>query len=624
MMNQLRKYLNGRDKSGGDPDTDDIVPEEVSAAQESVRVTFPKVKLQILLPFTTFLCFVVGLFLVTTYLAEKRTSEAELLDHAQTVQRLFQHEVEEDSSMMHGTLDVIVQDNALKAAVIAGDRAAVLERMQPLYESLQEEFRISHFYFVGADRRVIARLHQPDRFGDLINRVTLLRAERTRQIAFGVELGALGTLTLRAVIPWWDEERIVGYVELGHDVEHFLEEITSILNVDLMVLVYKKFVDYDGWKASADTRERPWDWDEFETVVSVAQTIQDIPQTLRPHLDQKHHNYQIMLSLPGDERDAHVAFLPLYDAAAQEIGDIVVIRDITEEQRAFVLSMIFTALLSLVAGGTVFLLFLVTMGKVEQDYRRKHEVEAQFSKLSREHERIVQVEKLSAIGLMIGEIAHQINNPLVGVVNMAQLAQRDLSDPSVVKEQLDAIIRAGKHCHSFVKRMVEFTRISRSDYQEMDVRKLIEETNFLFRQSDKRHETVVFDFPETPVMLPVDPVLIRHALFNLLSNAAQANADVENPSIHVSLCPEMRGRDRAAGWCISVEDVGPGLNDDVQKRMFTPFFTTRAEGTGLGLPVVQYAANLHGGFVRGENRPEGGAKFCMWLPENPPGDVDEA
>ena len=600
------------------------MPAEDLSGPDSGKVTFPKVKLQILLPFTTFLCFVVGLFLVTTYFAEKRTREADLMDHAQTVQRLFQHEMEEDSSMMHGTLDVIIQDNVLKGHVIAGNRAAVLERTKPLFQNLQEEFRISHFYFVGADRKVIARLHQPDRFGDLINRATLLRAERTRKIAFGIELGALGTLSLRAVIPWWEGEKIVGYVELGHDVEHFLDEINSILGVDLMVLVYKKFLDYSAWKASAESRGRPWDWDEFETVVSVARTMEDIPQALRPHLDQEHHNYQIVLSLAGEDRDAHLAILPLYDAASQEIGDIVVIRDITEEQKAFVLSMVFMALLSLAAGSAVFLLFLVTMGKVEQDYRRKHEVEAEFSKLSREHERIVQVEKLSAIGLMIGEIAHQINNPLVGVVNMAQLAQRDLSDPPAVRKQLDAIIRAGKHCHAFVKRMVEFTRISRSEYQEMDVRKLIEETNFLFRQSDKRHETVIFDFPETPVMLHVDPILIRHALFNLLSNAAQANADKDSPSIHVGLCQEVRGRDRAAGWCISVADEGPGLSAEVQKRMFTPFFTTRTDGTGLGLPVVQYAANLHGGFIRGENRPEGGAKFCMWLPETPPGGSHEA
>lgn len=623
-MNLMRKSCDDPGGTQGATESPESGSEEIMSPTNSAQGSSSKIKLQILLPFTTFLCFVVGLFLITTYLAEKRTREAELMEHAQTVQRLFQHEVEEDSSMMHGTLDVIIQDNILKAALMAGDRIAVLQRMQPLFKNLQKDHRISHFYFIGADRKVIARVHQPDMYGDLIARATLLRAERTGKIAFGIELGLLGTLTLRAVIPWRDQGRIIGFVELGHDVEHFLEEINGILGVDLIILVYKKFIDHYGSMPNAEARERPWNWDEFKTVVSVARTMKDIPPALVSHLDREHHNYQVVVPLADNGRDAHVAFLPLYDAASQEIGDIVVIRDITEEQQAFALSMIFMALLSLAAGGAVFLLFLVTMGKVEEDYRRKHEVEVQFSRLSREHERVVQVEKLSAIGLMIGEIAHQINNPLVGVVNMAQLAQRDLTNPLVVSKRLDSILRAGKHCHAFVKRMVEFTRISRSEYQELDVRKLIEETNFLFRQSDRRHETVTYEFPENPVMLQVDPVLIRHALFNLLSNAAQANADVDNPTIHVSLKPEVRGRDRAAGWCISVEDAGPGLNADVQKRMFTPFFTTRTEGTGLGLPVVQYAANLHGGFIRGENRPEGGAKFCMWLPETPPGGINEA
>lgn len=598
----------------------DDAPEEEATGW----VRFPKVRLQILLPFTAFLCFVVGLFLVTTYLAEKRTREIELTEHAQTVQRLFQHEAEEDSSMMHGTLDVIIQDSDLRDALAAGDRDAILRKMTPLFGSLQRDHRISHFYFIGADRRTIARVHQPEVYGDLIDRATTLRAERTGKIAFGIELGPLGTLTLRAVMPWWDGDRVVGYVELGHDVEHFLEEIHGILGVDLIVLIYKKFVDQDGWQSSMATRERPWNWGEFDTMVSVAQTMQEVPHALLPYFEEDHHPYQMLLPLAAEGHDAHVAFLPLYDAASQEIGDIVVIRDITEEQAAFRTSILFTAALSITAGSAVFLLFLVTLRRVEQDYRHKHEVEARFSKLSREHERIVQVEKLSAIGMMIGEIAHQINNPLVGVVNMAQLAQRDLDDPPMVRKQLDAIIRAGKHCHAFVKRMVEFTRISRSEYQDMDIRKLIEETNHLFRQSDRRHETVIFDFPETPVNLGVDPVLIRHALFNLLSNAAQANADVDDPSITVRLHPETRDADRAAGWCITVEDEGPGLSAQVQERMFTPFFTTRPEGTGLGLPVVQYAANLHGGFVRGENRPEGGARFCVWLPETRPGSDHEA
>jgi signal transduction histidine kinase len=574
-----------------------------------------KIRLRILLPFTVLLVFVIAVFLVSTYLAEKRESEIELLEHAQAVQRLFQNELQEDASQMDGTLDAIIQDTTLQAAFVARDREAILRRVQPLFETLSRDHHISHFYFTGPDRINLLRVHQPDAYGDIIDRATTSQAERTGKAAYGIELGAFGTLTLRAVTPWKDGDRLIGYVELGHDVSYFVEEIREILDVDVLMIVYKKFVNRAGWDAGAATRRRPWQWDRFDTTVSVARTMQEIPAGLAPMLEQGQHPYQIVLPLEEDDRQAHVAFQPLHDAINRQIGNLVVIRDVTEERAAFRNSMILTAAVSIAAGGAVFVLFLLTLRRVEQDYRHKREVEAQFTKLSREHERIVQVEKLSAIGMMIGEIAHQINNPLVGVVNMAQLARRHADDAARTRQLLDEIVQAGKHCHAFVKRMVEFTKISRSEYRSTELRKLIEDTIILFRQSANPCPPVVPEFPDTPATLEVDPVMIRHAVFNLLSNAAQANTKAGDGTVTVRLSREIREKDRMPGWSISVEDRGPGLSEDIQKRMFTPFFTTRPEGTGLGLPVVQYVASLHDGSISASNNPDGGAHFRLWLPE---------
>ncbi len=581
------------------------------------------IKLRILLPFTALLIFVIGVFLTSTYLAEKRLSRAELSEYVLAAQRLLQHEVEEDASMMHGTLDAITQDTALMAAMVAGDREGILRQVRPLFKALKQDHGISHFYFIGPDRKVLLRLHRPDVYGDTVDRATTLRAERTRRIAYGIELGRLGSLTLRAVVPWRDGERIIGYVELGHDIGHFVEEISQILDVEILAIVYKKFLERAGWETGSATRERPWPWDQLRTIVSVARTMDDFPIELKPLLEEGQHPYETVLSMQDHGQRAHVAFLPLLGTAGQEIGDLVIIRDVTREQASFHNSFMLTVALSVTTGGAVFVLFLVTLRRVERDYRQKREVEAQFSKLTREHERIVQVEKLSALGMMIGEIAHQINNPLVGVVNMAQLAKREVGDPIRTNKLLGDIVDAGKHCHAFVKRMVEFTKISRSEYESVEIRKLIGDTIFLFRQSAKRHPPVITDFPETQVILDVDPIMIRHALFNLLSNAAQANAEMGRGTITVRLFREAREKDTAGGWCIAVEDQGPGISEDIQKHIFTPFFTTRPEGTGLGLPVVQYVAKLHGGHISGGDKPGGGACFSLWLPDSPPEEEHE-
>jgi signal transduction histidine kinase len=117
------------------------------------------------------------------------------------------------------------------------------------------------------------------------------------------------------------------------------------------------------------------------------------------------------------------------------------------------------------------------------------------------------------------------------------------------------------------------------------------------------------------VVLTVDPILIRHALFNLLMNAAQATSD--EGAIVIGLDFEPNPDDGAPGWLLSVTDHGKGIAPEILDKIFVPFFTTRSDGTGLGLPVVQHVALLHGGYVSAGNQSGGGTRFAIWLPQEP-------
>jgi signal transduction histidine kinase len=161
--------------------------------------------------------------------------------------------------------------------------------------------------------------------------------------------------------------------------------------------------------------------------------------------------------------------------------------------------------------------------------------------------------------------------------------------------------------------MLEFTKISCFDRKPTDLNMLVEETVSLFQQSASHQQHVVSELPREAPILDVDPVLIRHALFNLLINAAQENPP--DGTITISLNKRTQPYDHAPGWCLSVGDEGPGLADDVKDKIFTPFFTTHAEGTGLGLPVVQQVAILHEGSITAANAEDGGALFALWLPD---------
>jgi len=310
----------------------------------------------------------------------------------------------------------------------------------------------------------------------------------------------------------------------------------------------------------------------------------------------------------------HLAMLPLIDASGRRIGDLVVMRDISALQQTFLRSIMTVTLLSLLAGAVALGLFYFSLDRVERDYRRQHDLEHQLLRLGTEHQRILQIEKLSALGTMVGEIAHQLNNPLVGVVNLAQLASREADDPHRTRELLKEIRRAGEDCHSFIQSMLRFSKVSSFESRPTPMAQVIEETVLLFRQTESRQLPVETRLPEQAVVLTVDPILIRHALFNLLINAAQAT--VGEGAIVIALDRALNPDSGNPGWLLSVTDHGKGIAPEILGKIFLPFFTTRSDGTGLGLPVVQHVALLHGGYVSASNQPEGGTQFAVWLPED--------
>ncbi len=571
-----------------------------------------RVRARILFPFAAVILFVVGAFLLTAYLFWGREHEKSLRESVAAVERLFLQGLESDAALMQVALTVISRDAGFKKLFLESNREGLLKQVWPLFDKLRRNNRITHFYFSSPERVNFLRVHKPDKYGDTIDRITTLRAAQAREPARGIEFGPLGTLTLRVVVPWYDGKELIGYLELGEEIDHVTAEVHKVLGADLLVLVDERFLDPERWKTGRKMLGHQADWQRFGSTVVVGRAMDKIPDKLITILERGVSQSTDPVEVVENGRNLYMAFLPLKDISGREVGKFIVVRDVTGSKAGFQNIMILIGVISILIGGVVFAIFYAILGKVERDYRRQREVELQLSRIDTEHQKVIQVEKLSAMGLMISEIAHQLNNPLVGVVNMAQLAEREVTDPRRTRELLGEIIRAGRDCHEFVKRMLQFTKISCFDHKLTDMNILVEETVALFQQSLGKAQKVISELPRDAPTLDVDPVLIRHAVFNLLSNAAQANP--VDGTITVSLYPETQVLDNVAGWCLAVSDEGCGLSDEIKDKMFMPFFTTHSEGTGLGLPVVQHVAILHEGRISAVNIETGGALFALWLP----------
>ena len=117
----------------------------------------------------------------------------------------------------------------------------------PLFDRFHSDHRVTHFYFTGPDRVNILRVHKTDKHGDKIDRFTTLEAEKTGKHYYGIELGSLGTFTLRTVAPWYDGEQLIGYVELGEEIEHITQKLHDILDIEIYVLIEKQFLYRRNW-----------------------------------------------------------------------------------------------------------------------------------------------------------------------------------------------------------------------------------------------------------------------------------------------------------------------------------------------------------------------------------------
>jgi signal transduction histidine kinase len=564
-----------------------------------------RVKWPILAPFTLILLLVIGTVLVVAFLFEDRIRAQEMRASAHAAERMFALQVENHAMKLRAALCPISLDDSLKEVFRSGGREALLFQVEPLFERLREQHGITHFYLSDPDLRVVLRAHDPGFHGDRIDRATSLRARESGRATHGVELGVLGTLTLRTIKPWYRGEELIGYLELGEEIGHITEGIHASLDVELLILLEGRFVP-ELLTASG----KP----ETHESVILSSTTPNIPAVIAERAVGPRDQWIDNVQIQEGGRTFYTAMLPLRDAGDRDIGGILVIRDVTALQADLRRSLISVAIVILLAGTLVFAFFYSILDRVEKDYLRQRDLETRFARLSTDHQRIVQIEKLSEVGRTISEIAHQLNNPLVGVINLAQLAEREADDPERVRQLLGEIRKAGTDSHAFLRRMLAFTRLSRAERRETDLAAMVTDTITLFRQSAESPPVIECELPDAAVIVDADVILVRHALFNLLSNAVQVTPP--GGTVWVRL-KESTGPEGLAGWSLSVTDQGPGIPPDLRDKIFLPFFTTRAAGTGLGLAVVQHVAVIHDGTVTAENTAEGGAKFALWIPRAP-------
>jgi two-component system NtrC family sensor kinase len=225
-----------------------------------------------------------------------------------------------------------------------------------------------------------------------------------------------------------------------------------------------------------------------------------------------------------------------------------------------------------------------------------------YEDLRRTQEQLLQSEKMSAIGQLIAGVAHELNNPLTAILGYAQLLESaDLDDRSA--DYVRKLFKQAQRTHRVVQNLLSFARQRKPQKQEVDLRKVLEESLTL-RDYDLKINNVALerDIPDELPSVIADPHQLEQVFLNVINNAL--DAIVEGGS---SGLLKVRAFTKDAFVCVEFDDSGPGIKDP--GRIFDPFYTTKAvgKGTGLGLSICYGIVKEHGGEIVARNREEGGA-----------------
>ncbi|QOX79323.1 GHKL domain-containing protein [Trichlorobacter lovleyi] len=425
-------------------------------------------------------------------------------EHGETIS-IFKGMLSARTRLMTAAAEIILKDPALKQAMRSRNRAGLYAAALPYQRKLTTN-DVTHFYFHTPDSKNFLRVHQPDRYGDLINRDSMQRAVETGDAADALEMGPFGTLTLRLVIPWHDQSGLIGYLELGTEVNDILDDLAIINNIDYLVVLNKELLDKKTMATGYAWVGRKVDWERYPDKVVIAQSIPSIP----PALDHQLAEETKKLSRSRAWNSAalgnqHYAFrtFPFHESSGREIGNFILLYDITNQTRSFHHFIIYSLCFSCGISIILFMFAWKILGRVEQtieETRQKlseevdktseannlleteiaerqkaeealvhlnshleeriaertrhleaatealelgrHELEKAYAELTSRQAIILHQDKMASIGLLAAGVAHDINNPIGFVTNNLEELSIYLTRLQAFIEEQQAIIQA--------------------------------------------------------------------------------------------------------------------------------------------------------------------------------------
>ena len=231
-----------------------------------------------------------------------------------------------------------------------------------------------------------------------------------------------------------------------------------------------------------------------------------------------------------------------------------------------------------------------------------------------QYEQMQRAEQLTVYGEMAAGLAHDIKNPLSGIKAAMEILSKESTVSKEDKEVLVKVVGEIRRIESLIKQLFDYAKPPKPQFTILNFNELMEKTMGLlpkypsFSLNDSRRITIVKDFDKSLPEIETDPMQQQQIFLNLLLNAGDAMPKGGTLTVKTSHDPTKDFIE------IFVSDTGKGIDEDAMEKLFKPFYTTKSQGTGLGLATTKRLIEQQGGVIKATNHPSGGASFEIRLP----------
>lgn len=223
--------------------------------------------------------------------------------------------------------------------------------------------------------------------------------------------------------------------------------------------------------------------------------------------------------------------------------------------------------------------------------------------------RLREAESLAAMGKALSSVAHDMKTPLIAIGGYTNSVMKKITESDPNRQHLNVVMRQTQRLEAMVKKMLDFSKSMHLDKSPTHLKQLLEEVvGVVKEEADTREVALKILHSDGLQQLNVDPMRLEQALLNLVINAIQASTSGEVVTL--------RAIPYDGGVAIEVTDRGAGIPKETRPQILNPFFTTKKEGTGLGLPIVNKIVEAHAGRLEFADNPDKGVTFRIILPKN--------